>query len=81
MSSYVPEEEARTALGMARAMTRGDIEGARHLWDTSERQDLLAMGLAVLLANLISRLSETSGQPPEQFYGSLQQGIEDTRGR
>ena len=74
--THVPDEASRTALGMARAMTRGDDEGARVLWSTAEDQAQVAQALAVLLANIIGRLSTASGQPPEHFYGDLQRGID-----
>jgi hypothetical protein len=78
-ATYIPEEEARTALGMAWAMTRGDIEGARHLWDTTEHQDLVAMGFAVMLSNVIDQFSAATEQSSTDFYAGMQQAIEDTR--
>lgn len=74
----VPEEAARTALGMARAVSRGDDDGARHLWETTENKPHVAQALATLLANIIGRLAQVSGRPPEHFYGDLQRGIEET---
>lgn len=74
----VPEEAARTALGMARAMTRNDDEGAQHLWVTTENQDQVAQAFAVLLANIIGRLSTKTGKAPEDFYADLQRGIDES---
>lgn len=72
----VPEEAARTALGMARAVTRGAGEDAHHLWMTSEDQHQVAQALAVLLANIVGKISEASGRPEEFFYQQLQSGID-----
>jgi hypothetical protein len=75
---YIPEEQARTALGITRAINHGDIEGARILWDTAEHLDLVGLGLAVLLANTIDLMSDKLGLSPELIFDSMQQGIEAT---
>jgi hypothetical protein len=80
VDEYLPEEEARTTLGMAQAMARGDVEGARHLWDMSERPDHVAMSLAVMLANSIQAFSTQTGDSIEHFYAGMQQAIEENCG-
>lgn len=74
------EEAFRTAVGMARAVHRRDIEGLRELWYGSEEPDRVAHWLAALAATTAIAAAHGTEKSPDEWLAAQIDAYERAQG-
>lgn len=64
------DEAFRTAVGMARAVDRRDLDGLRVLWDGADDHDRVAHWLAALAATTAIAAAKAAGMSTDAWLAS-----------